>query len=355
MGKQRRLAPLSPIGAILSQHFLLSAAARDISLFDVSEMSEQEAIDYFAKIRWGRLDEQACPHCGVIDQHRYVRLQKRWRCRHCYAGFSVTSGTVFHNHKLPLKKILEGVVLYANVVKGISALQMARDLDVQHKTAFVLLHKIRESLLLSRDADKMSGTVEVDGGYMHTYVRPKRLKSERKDLRLAESQNPNKCVILVLRERHSNPRRGAKRTRTFILPSENQRDIRAIVMANVLPGTRIISDEANGYATLGTHWEHEVVVHAEEFSSATGANENQAESYIARFRRLMMGQIHRLNRKYLDVYANEVGVREDHRRVSNGNFVEMLMQKGLHRPPSRDWTGYWQGNKRNHDSVQTFS
>lgn len=339
----------------MAQHFLLSAAARDMSLRDVFALSEVAVVQFFAKLRWGDANLQACPHCGVIDNHRFTPRQKRWRCRHCYKAFSVTSGTVFQHHKLPLQLILGAVLLYANSVKGLSALQLARDLDVQHKTAFVLLHKIRETLWLARDTDKLSGEVEIDGGYMHTYVRPKRKKADREDRRLAENQNKDKCVILVIRERSQERKRGAKRTRVFILPSENEADIRAVVLANVALGTKIITDEANGFTTLGTHWEHEVVVHADEYSSDEGANENQAESYIARFRRLVMGQIHHLQRKYLDVYANEVAFREDRRRVSNGNLVQQTISKCLRQGPSHDWAKYWQGNKRQHDSVMSFA
>ena len=314
-------------------------------------MSDAEVTTLFAELRWGTGSEQICPHCGAVDKHRFVKLQKRWRCRHCYKGFSVTSGTVFQNHKLPLQVILGAALLYANSVKGISALQMARDLDVQHKTAFVLLHKIRETLWLTRDTDKFSGEVEVDGGYMHTYIRPERKKADRKDRRLAENQNKDKCVMLVLRERHPERKRGAKRTRVVILKSENEADIRSVLLANVEVGSKIFTDEASGYTTLGTHWDHHVVVHDEEFSTDNGVNENQAESYIARFRRLVMGQIHKLKRKYLDVYANEVAFREDRRRVSNGSFVRQVMSQCLRSGPSRDWSKYWQGNMRLHDSV----
>jgi transposase-like protein len=339
----------------VAQHYLLSAEARDISLRQVLSMSDDEARLQLAELRWGGREKQSCPHCGVIDSHWFLRLQQRWRCRHCDKAFSVTSGTVFHHNKLPLQLLLGAIVIYANAVKGLSALQLARDLDIQYKTAFVLLHKLRETLFLGRDTTPLQGEVEIDGGYVHTYVRPKNKKEDRKDTRKAEHQNPLKCVVLVLRERSGEKKRGATRTRTVVLESENERDIRAIVMANVEKGARIYTDQAQGYVSLESHWEHLVVNHDKEYRAKDGANENQSESYIARFRRMLMGQIHRLKRKYLDVYANEVAFREDHRRVSNGTFVKALLKRCLRRGPSRDWSKYWQGNHRLHDSVQVFA
>lgn len=256
---------------------------------------------------------------------------------------------------MSLQVILGGILLYANAAKGVSALQMSRDLDVQYKTAYVLLHKLRETVWKMQDTDLMTGDVEVDGGYMHTYVRPKNKRVDRPDRRLLENQNPQKCVMLVLRERHKPQQgKGAKRTRVFVLRSENEKDIRAVLERNVSPTARIYTDEAQGYTTLSATWPHFVVSHANEYQTDDGVNENQAESYISRFRRMMMGQIHRLNRKYLDVYAAEVAFREDNRRESNGSFVKDVVQKCLLTGPSRDWKGYWQGNKREGDCVLSF-
>lgn len=128
-------------------------------------MSGDEARDFFADLRWGSKTHQTCPHCGCVDTHRYVRGQKRWRCRGCYPAFSVTSETVFNGHKLPLQTILAAIVLYVNAVKGISALQLSRDLNVQYKTAYVLLHKLRVECYMiatpgmSRKCSKLSPNV----------------------------------------------------------------------------------------------------------------------------------------------------------------------------------------------------
>jgi hypothetical protein len=114
----------------------------------------------------------------------------------------VTSGTIFAHHKLPLRIYLGAVALYTNAVKGLSALQMCRDLGVQYKTAFVLMHKLRESLMVQREETPLSGEVELDGAYVGGHVRPKNKKADRVDRRLAENQDPDKRCILVMREQH---------------------------------------------------------------------------------------------------------------------------------------------------------
>lgn len=94
-----------------------------------------------------------------------------------------------------------------------------------------------------------------------------------------ENQNKNKCAILVLRERHPEKKQGARRTRIFVIASENENDIFGIVSANVEPGTKIFTDEASGYTILGARWDHHVVIsHSTEYSTDDGVNENQADT-----------------------------------------------------------------------------
>jgi transposase-like protein len=102
-------------------------------------------------------------HCGMAHRHYFRPTRKIWRCAGCQDDFSVTSGTIFAFHKLPLRLYLAAAILFTNAAKGISALQLGRDLGVSHKTAYVLLHKIRESLLVGRDECALSGAVHVDG------------------------------------------------------------------------------------------------------------------------------------------------------------------------------------------------
>lgn len=328
----------------MAQHFLLTAAARDrtLSTAKVLAFSDDEARNAFATLRWGQTTTQTCPHCGTIKAHRYAPLQKRWRCRDCYRAFSVTSGTLFNSHKLPLQVILQAIVTYANAVKGISASQLSRDLNVQYKTAFVLLHKLRETLWKAQDATKLTGEVEVDGGYMHTYMRPKNKVSDRVDKRLAANQNKNKCAVLVLRQRSGKKGEGANRTKVVVVPAETEPHIRTAVANHVDIGATVITDEAPGYTALGATWNHKVVCHAKEYRSDDGVNENQAESYIARLRRMVMGQIHKFSTKHLEAYAYEAAFREDWRRRTNGEFVRDVVTKGLKAPPSRRWAKYWQ-------------
>jgi transposase-like protein len=91
------------------------------------------------------------PLRGVAERPWFLPSRRQWRCRACGHTFSVTSGTIFACHKLPLQVDLGAIALYSNAAQGLSALQLSRDPGVQYKSAFVMMHKIRESLMVQHD------------------------------------------------------------------------------------------------------------------------------------------------------------------------------------------------------------
>jgi transposase-like protein len=308
----------------------------------IFSMSDDEAFNLFKDSRWGDGDP-VCPSCGCIDAHYFIRTRQQWRCKACFHTFSVTSGSLFANHKLPLRLYLGAVALYTNTAKGFSALQLSRDLDVQYKTAFVLMHKIRESLI-DNSAEKLAGEVEIDGAYVKGYVRPSNEKADRSDLRLAENQNPNKRCIITLRER-GEPGEGATKTKIFVVKSENQADIKKLADENIDGNATVHADEAKAYDPLHAKFDMKRINHQELYKGKNGECTNQAESYFSRFRRMEQGQVHQMGGKHLGAYANECAYREDTRRTSTGDIFADITGRCAKKPTSRNWCGYWQGNK----------
>jgi len=131
----------------MTQHFLLSAKARTLSLATVMRMSDLEAEMVFRSVRWTD-GAASCPHCGCCTVYECRRSSGalRFRRKACRADFSITSGTLFAFHKMPLRNYLAAVAIFVNEVRGKSALALSRDLDCQYKSAFVLAHKMREAM-----------------------------------------------------------------------------------------------------------------------------------------------------------------------------------------------------------------
>jgi ATP-dependent protease ClpP protease subunit/transposase-like protein len=177
----------------MSQHFLLSSAARSLTLAQVMRLSDGEAEEMFRRIRRAENhDQPVCPHCGSVTVYdcRRPNGAPRWRCKGCKADFSVTSGTIFAFHKLPLRGYLAAIAIFCNEVKGKSALALSRDLGVQYKTSFVLQHKLREAMASEMKGVRLGGDgkeASIDGAYFGGYVKPANLRENRRDRTIRSS------------------------------------------------------------------------------------------------------------------------------------------------------------------------
>ena len=314
----------------MAQHFLLSAKARTLSLGAILRMTDDQAHDRFQAIRFAdNGGEPFCPRCDCTKIYT-MGTRRLWKCKDCRHQFSVTSGTIFASRKLPIRDYLAAIAIFVNAVKGISALQLGRDLDVQYKTAYVMAHKIREAVGAGSAEGMLSGTVEIDGAYVGGHQRQENKKADRTDKRL-EVPAARQSVI-VARERGG---------RTVVAVAPTEAAGAAFVAARVAPGSVVHADEAPGWDRLHARFDMRRINHSEAFS-LNGACTNQAESFFSRLRRAEMGQHHHISGKYLGFYAAEMAWREDNRRVSNGGQHEAATGAALGHPVSRVWKGYWQ-------------
>jgi hypothetical protein len=338
---------LDPIMKRRGQHFLLSAEARSFSLMQIFGLSDADAFEMFKNARWPR-GVACCPQCGTENVY-WLATRKQWRCKEkaCKHTFSVTSGTIFANHKLPLRIYLAAIALYSNTAKGVSALQVSRDLNVQYKTAFVLMHKLRESLIDDEPAT-VGGMVEIDAAYVNKHVRPINRVEDRIDLRRRENQSPKKRALIVIRQRGEH---GADKTLTFLAKNENQLDTRELARRFIEQGSTVFADEHRAYDVLHADFATLRVNHKSIYSGPNGENTNQAESYFARFRRMQYGQHHKMENRYVLRYANEIAYREDTRRTSNGEIFTDVTNRCARKGVSRDFCGYWQGNKKRTEAL----
>lgn len=314
------------------QHFLLSSAARTLSLKKVYQMGEEAAYRTFCELRWPETDGEAiCPKCGCTETYN-IATRSKFKCVACHHQFSVTSGTIFSSRKMSFTDLLAAIVIFVNGAKGVSALQMSRDLDCQYKTAFVLAHKLREAMALETETKTLGGEVEVDGAYFGGHVRPANEKANRVDRRRAVNQNGKRQVVVVGRERGGV-------SLTFVAKSEAKGG--EAVAARIRPDSIVHADEA-------THWEHlhgkfdtRRINHGQSYSDGVACT-NQAESFFSRLRRMEIGTHHHMAGAYMHQYANEASWREDNRRVDNGSQAKAVIASGLASKVSRQWAGYWQ-------------
>ncbi|QXX75358.1 IS1595 family transposase [Methylovirgula sp. HY1] len=325
----------------MSQHFLLTRQAKTLSLAQVFRMSDAEAEMTFRKVRWPETDgAPVCPACGGLDAYdcRRPNGASRFRCRACRKDFSVTSGTLFASHKLPLRGYLAAIAIFANEVKGKAALALSRDLGVSYKAAFVLAHKLREAMAEEMKGRVVGGegkVVETDGAYFGGYVKPANRKEDRRDRRFLENQSGKRKVVVIVRERNGHSLPAVFRTEGQALN---------FIKARVAKGTIVNADEAPSWDSLHAHFEMKRINHQEAYS-LDGACTNWAEEYFSRLRRAEAGHYHRIASDYLLRYAQEASWREDHRRMSNGDQTFAVAGLAMSKKTSPDFVGYWQRHR----------
>lgn len=317
---------------LMSQHFLISSAARTLSIASVARMSDEDAREAFRLIRWSETKgSPVCPRCGCLDHYAF-KTRHLWKCKACSHQFSVTSGTIFASRKLPIRDYLLAIAIFVNGAKGHSALQLSRDLDVQYKTAFVLSHKLREAVAAEAKDKMVAGEVEVDGGYFGGYVKPANFKDNRRDRRLSVNQSGKRRVVVVMRERKG-------RTLPFVFKSEDAS--LPTIGTRVQAGSTIYADEATHWDVLHARYLTKRINHSEAYSDGEACT-NMAESFFSRLRRAEIGIHHHIAGPYLNAYAAEMAWREDNRRISNGLLYLAMADAALKHSKSPQWCGYWQ-------------
>jgi transposase-like protein len=314
----------------MSQHFLLSAAARSLSLRTVARLTDEEAHAAFVSIRWSdNAGQPYCPKCGCVALY-HIAARKLWECKGCRKQFTVTSGTIFASRKMPIRDILLAIAIFVNGAKGHSALQLSRDLDCQYKTAFVMAHKLREAMNAQADAT-VSGSVEIDGAYFGGYVKPANHKANRIDRRLAMNATGKRKVVIVMRERFGKALAFVQKSEAASVP---------FIAKHVAKDSTIYADDASGWNALDTKFATKRINHSECYSDGDACT-NMAESFFSRLRRAEIG-IHHHIAGYLSAYAGEMAWRENNRRISNGEQFHAVTGAALAHGKSAQWAGYWQ-------------
>ena len=256
--------------------------------------SEERCRQAIAQERWGDGDA-VCPYCGCT--HTYECRDGRFLCTGCSNKFSVLVGTIFENTKLPLRKWFMAMYLLSSHSKGISSLQIARDIHVTQKTAWFIMQKLR-SLYVQSDETELDGEVEMDEMYLGGRE-ANRHESRRTEGTQGRSTR-TKAPIFGMVEREG---------RIIAVKVEDTRGATLLpIVSQFVAGTAsVYTDELSSYGRLGERgYRHETVNHGRrEFVRPGGIHTNSIEGFWAHFKRVVFGTYHFVSRDYLQRYIDE--------------------------------------------------
>jgi len=314
----------------VAQHFLLSAAARTLSVKAIARMSDAEATAAFRAVRFAESGGRpVCPYCAFDAIYEY-RQRAIFKCKRCEKQFSLTSGTPFHSRKMPIGDILLAIFVFTTDANGSAALRLGRYINCSYKTAFVLFHKLREAVQNHRDKPMLTGEVEIDGAVVGGFIRPKNVSKERTDLRKIPYRSKKQQSVVVLRQRGGE-------TRTAVLAHESH--ALPFILANIAETATVYTDGASHWHILSGYFELRQINHKVAYSTPEACT-NGAENYFSILRRSECGIYHRIAGKHLAAYAAEFTWRVDSRRLDNGTRYKSLLALAA-RPGRSKLRNYW--------------
>ena len=285
--------------------------------------TQEACIEHLEKARWD--GEPHCPYCGSIKTVKGTdkRRPHRHYCYDCKTGFSVTVGTIFHHTHLPLQKWFLAVTLMLNAKKGLSALQLSRDLQVNKNTAWRITMKIREAMTQAAHRDLLTGVVEMDETYVGGKPR-KGTKGDGEDGKHKPGRGTKKAPVVGAVERGG--RVTAKATRKDKLKGKN---LRAFVRERVdTNAAELMTDEYTAYKGMGKVLPHRVIKHSHWYVDGD-IHTNTIEGFWALLKRGMFGQFHSVSRRHLQRYVDEFCYRYNLRKADPMAAFALTINRGL--------------------------
>ena len=265
--------------------------------------------------RWGGVP--ACHHCGSI--HVY-RTNRGFKCAEklCGKKFTVISGTIYENTKLPIRIWFAAIYLCTSSKKGISSLQAARQLGITQKSAWFLLHRVRE-MLKEKAPQTLQNMVEVD----ETYIGGK-MKNKHKSIRnKAHADNvshvDNKTCVVALLERNNKVRTHVHANKSITLKD--------MVRLHVDKSARVFTDSLNAYKGLDKEFaEHQIVNHNEEEYVRGEVYTNTVEGFFSILKRGIYGIYHQVSPKHLQRYCDEFALRYNTRKIADDERFDISVK-----------------------------
>lgn len=295
----------------------------EMNLSELSKLTEDEARELLERIRWP--DGPVCAHCGATENIRKVKSEKRkglYRCGECKKQFTVRVNTIMHDSHFPIRLWLMTFSIMCSAKKGISALQLQRQLGIgSYKCAWHLAHRVRYAMKQEPLKGLLTGTVMADetyvGGKPRRYGSTKTYKGGRRPFSSHNfGRGTAKTPVMALVEQGG-------RVRAHVITNASGKVLKASIREMVDQSATIMTDEWPGYRGIGNEFDggHLTVNHAAgqyvRTEKGKKISTNEAEAFFALLKRGITGSFHSVSKKHLNRYCDEFSYRWSLRKATD--------------------------------------
>jgi len=273
---------------------------------------EETCVRHFTAIRFR--SGEYCPHCGHTEIYTFSN-GKRYRCAKCKQDFTIKTGTVFGESKLPLRKWFMAIYLLSNTSKGISSVQLAKHVGVTQKTGWFMDHRIRKAM--TQNKGQLFGRIEADETFIGGLS--KNMHAKKRAIAISGTGGNSKTPVFGLRSR-------AGEVRAQVVASVAKIDLHKAIEENVTPGSTLYTDQWVGYRGL-REYKRKVVNHSTKQYVRGDVHTNGIESFWELFKRGYHGVYHQMSKKHLQRYINEYAFRVNRKDQSMQDIFSDLVAR----------------------------
>jgi len=281
--------------------------------------TEAKCREYLEEIIWE--GEPVCPHCGSKSKKHYEltkngEFKGLYKCKDCRKRFTITVKTMFEGSHIPLRKWFIAVYIFNSHKKGISSVQLSKDLGLTQKTAWYMLNRIRNTFS-NKSIKKSSGTFQVDESF---FAGKNKNRHENKKVKESQGRSlKDKTPVFGLLKNDNE-------VFISVVPNTKAKTLKPIIEKMVEKGSIIISDEWKVYNGLSKDFSHIVINHKENKYSKNGFSNNGIENFWSMMKRGIYGVYHQASPKHLHRYCDEFAHRYNTREMKDNDRFKMSLK-----------------------------
>lgn len=299
---------------------------------------------HFELIRW----DDGIPACPACSSKEHYALKSRgvhkglYKCGQCNRKYTVSVGTMFESSHVGFRKWYIAIYLFQAHKKGISSIQLSKDIGTTQRTAWFMLHRIRHSMTIELE-EQLEGTVELDETFVggKNKNRHNNKKVEQSQGRSFKDKTPVMGMLqeavteIIERPNKNDPEKTVKEkiyhktaiVKCQVIANTKSEQIQPVIRKNVKPNSILVSDEWIAYRGLSDTYDHRIVDHrARQYVNEAGDTSNALEGFWTWLKRSYVGIYHNMSGKHLQAYCEEHSFRYATHRMKDRERFDLTLQ-----------------------------